>query len=169
MKGHRACTPRAPSVHRRVAALCLAAWVAACGDSTDQLRDPGVPMGGTTRFEAVRFAGDWQAVACVGPCDAKVRYEAHGADEMIRQIGPARLTYQITAPGVMRTGKIDQTIVVMWVDDGFRTAAVGTADGGWAAIINRAGVAAGPDRIAAAREILDFNGWDIDRLSEVAR
>ena len=74
----------------------------------------------------------------------------------------------ITAPGVLRQVEGDGTLVVMWVDEGFRTAAVGDADGRWAAILNRNRKAA-PDRIAAATEILDFNGWDVAKLRKVEK
>jgi apolipoprotein D and lipocalin family protein len=54
----------------------------------------------------------------------------------------------------------------MWVDEGFRTAAVGDANGRWAAILDR-NATSSPDRIKAATEILDFNGWDISQLRKV--
>ena len=52
---------------------------------------------------------------------------------------------------------------VLWVDEGYRTAVVGAPNGrvGW--ILNRdPDIPA--DRLAAAREVLDFNGYDLSQL-----
>jgi apolipoprotein D and lipocalin family protein len=52
------------------------------------------------------------------------------------------------------------------VDEGYRTAVVGAPNGksGW--ILNR-DPQIPVDRLNAAREVLDFNGYDLDRLMEV--
>jgi len=57
---------------------------------------------------------------------------------------------------------------VLWVDEGYRTAVVGAPNGrsGW--ILNR-DPQIPADRLAAAREILDFNGYDLSRLETVAQ
>ena len=52
---------------------------------------------------------------------------------------------------------------VLWVDDDFRTAVIGTPDGRFGWIMDRPGQAS-RDRTRAAREILDFNGYDTDRF-----
>jgi apolipoprotein D and lipocalin family protein len=52
---------------------------------------------------------------------------------------------------------------VLWVDDDFRTAVVGTPDGTFGWIMDRPG-AASPDRTEAARRMLEFNGYDLSRL-----
>lgn len=63
------------------------------------------------------------------------------------------------------SGTADRTLWVLWVDDGFRTAAVGTPDGRWGWILDRS-TSGGADRIAAAREVLDFNGYDLTHLAK---
>ena len=52
---------------------------------------------------------------------------------------------------------------VLWVDEGYRTAVVGAPNGrvGW--ILNR-DPEIPPDRLTAAREVLDFNGYDLGPL-----
>ena len=55
---------------------------------------------------------------------------------------------------------------VLWVDADYRTLAVGTPDGRFGFILNRDG-ALPPDRLAAAREILEWNGYDLARLRPV--
>ena len=75
--------------------------------------------------------------------------------------GPARL--KVSFPSVP-FGASDYW--VLWVDEGYRTAVVGAPNGksGW--ILNR-DPQIPTDRLNAAREILDFNGYDLDRLMEV--
>jgi len=129
------------------------------------LRNPTAPLGGTSRFAADRFAGPWETVACIGRCDRQVSYAAAGP-LYLRQSASGQRAYRLGAPGILRSESGDGTLVVMWVDEGFRTAAVGDAAGTWAAILDRNRVPA-PDRFAAAAEILDFNGWDISRLERI--
>ena len=52
---------------------------------------------------------------------------------------------------------------VLWVDEGYRTAVVGVPSGraGW--ILNR-DPEIPPDRLKAARDVLEFNGYDLSRL-----
>lgn len=130
------------------------------------LRNPTAPLGGTTRFDATRFAGNWETVACLGICDERVRYVVATDGILVRRVGELKTPYTISAPGVLREMDSKRTLVVMWVDEGFRTAAVGDADGRWAAILNRDRTG-GADRIRAAREVLDFNGWDVSQLQDV--
>lgn len=52
---------------------------------------------------------------------------------------------------------------VLWVDEGYRTMAIGTPSGDFGFILNR-GKTLPADRLAAAREVLDFNGYDTERL-----
>ena len=51
---------------------------------------------------------------------------------------------------------------VLWADVDYRTLVIGSPDGRVGFMINRGGFPA--DRIIAAREILDFNGYDLKRL-----
>lgn len=52
---------------------------------------------------------------------------------------------------------------VIWVDDGFRTAAIGAPDGSYGWIIDRR-AEGGADRVKAAADILAFNGYDVARM-----
>ena len=56
---------------------------------------------------------------------------------------------------------------VLWVDESYRTAVIGTPNGRAAWILNR-DPAIPADRLAAAREMLDFNGYDLTRLVRTA-
>lgn len=159
-----------PTVHRRAAALMIALGLVACTQSpmpdvTIGLRNPTAPLGGTSRFDQARFAGDWTTVACLGSCAPTVRYLAATDGVYLRQVAGDETPFLMSAPGVLREMGGSQTLVVMWVDEGFRTAAVGDAGGRWAAILDRD--SGSPDRIKAATEILDFNGWDVSKLRKV--
>lgn len=105
-------------------------------------------------------------MACIGKCAPQVRYAVATDDVFVRSVGDQSVGYVVEAPGVLREMGSTARLVVMWVDEGFRTAAVGDADGRWAGIIAR-DRRGGDDRIVAAREILDFNGWDLSKLEEV--
>lgn len=167
---HRLYTTCAPAVHRRSAAfgLVLTLGLAGCAmpPPSGDLRDTGAVLAGTTRFDKSRFAGDWQTVACIGTCARAVQYVVATDDAFVRVADGASDGFDISAPGVLRARGGGQTLVVMWVDDGFRTAAVGDADGSWAAVIDRARPG-GADRVKAATEILDFNGWDVSQMRKV--
>jgi apolipoprotein D and lipocalin family protein len=55
---------------------------------------------------------------------------------------------------------------VLWVDEGFRTAVLGNKVGDFGWIIDRS-TTGGAERITAAREILDFNGYAVQMLRTV--
>ena len=52
---------------------------------------------------------------------------------------------------------------VLWADADYRTLVIGTPSGQFGFILNRDGNLP-PDRMRAAREILDWNGYDLKRL-----
>ena len=52
---------------------------------------------------------------------------------------------------------------VLWVDEGYRTMAIGTPSGEFGFVLNR-GKTLPADRLMAAREVLDFNGYDTKKL-----
>lgn len=160
-------------------ALALLAGCAQVPPATGY-RDPSVIIASTTRFDAQRFAGDW-VVRAAYPQDADLRgvtarqdgtafalawhrCNAAGQCGTVAEVWPAQATgqgrYQLRDP----SGAADRTLWVLWVDDGFRTAAVGTPDGRWGWILDRS-TSGGADRIAAAREVMDFNGYDLTHLA----
>ncbi len=161
-------TGRTPRVLRCGAASGVALLLAACvaphsADMQIGLRNPTVPLGATTRFDADRFAGRWRTVACLGQCAHRAAYRVTGKGVVHRHAAGRDVAYTQSAPGVLRGVKSKEALVVMWVDEGFRTAAIGDADGRWAAVVDR-GTSPGADRVRAATEILDFNGWDVSKL-----
>ena len=154
----------------RGAALAAALVLAGCNTTPDPevrigLRNPTVTLAGSTRFDAARFTGDWQTLACLGTCAAQVPVSL-GPDGVISVTTAAGQTaFRQTGPGILRAVGGADILVVMWIDEGYRTAVVGDANGRWAAIMDRGRGA--PDRLRAATEVLDFNGWDVTRLRKV--
>ena len=71
------------------------------------------------------------------------------------------LPLQVVRPNRWRAGEAE--FWVLWVDDDFRTAVIGSPTGQFGWIMDRPG-AASADRTRAAREILDFSGYDLGRL-----
>ena len=176
--------------------LALALLVAACARAPDEpvgglfevYRDRSVPIASAALFAPDRYLGRWYEVArypvpfeagctgvtadyadlsdggisvlntCRGP-DGAVKSTIAGRADVV---GPGRLKVRFPAVPF-----IAADYWVLWVDEGYRTAVVGAPDGrsGW--ILNREPTIP-PDRLAAAREVLDFNGYDLSRLMAVA-
>ena len=173
------------------AVLVLAGCAALPGEEVGGLfevyRDTDVPIVSKALFEPERYLGTWYEVArypvpfeagCVGvtaeyaAIDAEtisVKNTCRNPDGSERSVidgtaeivGPGRL--EVSFPSVP-FGAADYW--VLWTDEGYRTAVVGAPNGrsGW--ILNR-DPEIPEDRLKAAREVLDFNGYDLDRLMMV--
>jgi apolipoprotein D and lipocalin family protein len=174
--------------------LALVAILAACGTRPDDpfalfpsYRDPSVPIASKALFEPQRYLGLWYEVArfpvpfeagCVG-VTAEYGLRSDGLLSVLNTCRDADGTVQSTIDGtaevvgpgrlLVRFGSVPFVAAdywVLWVDESYRTAVVGTPNGraGW--ILNR-DPEIPADRLAAAREILDFNGYDLSRLEMV--
>lgn len=164
-------------MRRVIVAACL--LLAACGAKPAGpvgFRDPAQMISSSTAFDPARFQGDWQVVAAYGPAaGCGVLTESWAADAagfVIRgtACGASGKTGfatrgRLSGPGrVVRDGpRGPQEQWILWVDGDYRVAAVGTPSGAFGHILARPGMARA-DLLKAAREILDFNGYDISRL-----
>ncbi|MBE0412477.1 lipocalin family protein [Yoonia sp.] len=150
-------------------------------------RDTSAPIASKAVFEPERYLGLWYEVArfpvffeqgCVGVtaeygrrddgllsvlnicrnADGSERSRIAGTAEIV---GPGRL--KVRFPSVP-FGAADYW--VLWTDPDYRTAVVGVPNGraGW--ILNRTPDIRA-DRLNAARDVLVFNGYDINQLIEV--
>ncbi|MEM6386175.1 MAG: lipocalin family protein [Pseudomonadota bacterium] len=158
-------------------ALCL--LLTACAGSS--YRDPAVNITSMAVFEPERYAGLWYEVASFptpfqsGCTDTQADYGLapdggltvrnaclrNGALSVIEGtasvVGPGRL--KVRLDGV----PFAADYWVLWVDEGYRTAVIGTPSGraGW--ILNRS-PSIPADRLAAAEEVLRFNGYDVGQM-----
>jgi len=165
------------------AALTLGACAATAPDPVvlgPSYRDPNALIGVTSRYDDAKFAGVWYVRAGFDPAMGRTGFnlldgpkgrvmrlgafvcEASGAcgdysdDLPVTRIGKGQ--FRVTLPdGTPRD------FWVLWVDEGFRTAVLGNKTGEFGWIIDRS-TKGGADRIRAAREILDFNGYDVSKL-----
>lgn len=152
--------------------LCwlLSALLAACTAAVPQgasFRDARAPIWSAAAFDPGQIAGTWRQVggfaARAGGCRAgALRFQPgsgglvvagrlclNGRDEVIRAIA------RPTGPGRFMVG--DEEWWVLWVDAGYRTLAIGTPSGRFGVVLDRGAIA--PDRLQAAREVFDFNGY----------
>ena len=165
-----------------VLALLLAACTSPPPLPTGGFRDRSVPLSVTTRgaaadligqwhvrshfwgdgnIETLTFVENWQGAPAVeffqtgcpasGDCD--------GMRDIWRSQALGQNRFRLTSDNA--TGAIE--LWVIWIDEGFRTAALGTPDGSFGWIVDRAQTG-GEDRIIAAREILEFNGYDTTKM-----
>lgn len=147
--------------------------LSACAPVPSQgFRDTELPMGASTRYDSAAFAGDWIIVARFGapaggtirflPASERLKVLSDGAPQVVGQYND-----KAGAPGQLVPVTADlEPLVVMWVDADFETAAIGTPSGSFGAVIDRDGLMPA-DRAKAARDILDFYGWDTAALQRI--
>lgn len=159
----------------------LVGVLTACGPAPSgdhgPIRDPKVLMSATSRYDAAQFAGQW-----VTRVDFAGDWRVAGFDftppkaaqagvwrEQAAAGGPARVA-QVTPdqPAVFTLhygglSRQSRQMVVLWVDEGFRTAVLSTRDGSYALIADRKATG-GADRVIAARQMLEHNGFDATQL-----
>ncbi len=172
-------------------ALALVILLAGCatqdsGGLFSVYRDTDVPIASKAVFEPARYLGVWHEVArypvpfqagCVG-VTAEYGLREDGllsvlnvcrnalGEETSRIAGTA----EIVGPGRLKVRFPSVPFVaadywVLWTDEDYRTAVVGAPNGrsGW--ILNRTPDIRA-DRLDAARDVLEFNGYDLGRLKE---
>lgn len=145
--------------------------VACAVQQTGAYRDVTSAIGVTTRFDAARFSGSWMVWEAFGPqpggtitfeqLEGALRISGSAARDLAGEYRPGM-------PGELLAKAADgETLVVMWVDEDFETAAIGSVSGSFGAILDRDGRVP-PDRAKAARDILTFYGWDVGALERSA-
>lgn len=143
-------------------------------------RDQAKPIYSNAVYDPGRIAGDWVQVATFaaeeGPGCAPGRVQVAGTAQALTGAGAlcldgARLAFSgalaPAGPGRIRPasaeGVLAQDWWLLWVDADYRTLVVGTPSGDFGFILDRGG-SLPADRMAAAREVLDWNGYDLGRL-----
>lgn len=159
------------------------ALVACAPGPVPGFRDQSVPITATTRFTPQAFTGDWFVIAAYPnaflPGCGPQRWQADTASSAPRLTifcgqGSAEFEAALTVDprGVMQLQRRDldratRALWVMWMAEDAQTAVIGTPGGEMGWIVNRRpGLRS--DRLVAARAIMAFNGYDIDRLQAPA-
>lgn len=157
----------------RLLLLALAGCAAAPAPA-GRFRDPAVPMFSAALFDPAAAAGSWTEAAAFGggSCGGggvEIAADLAVAGRLCLGGTSAAVQGQLEpfGPGRFRLAGTGEWWV-LWVDSGYRTMAIGTPDGSWGTVLNRDGPLP-EDRLAAAAEIFDFNGYDTGRLARLAR
>ncbi|MFT7058683.1 MAG: apolipoprotein D and lipocalin family protein [Pseudorhodobacter sp.] len=157
--------------------LILGLLLAGCVADTPQsgFRPTSAPIFSNAVLQNPRLVGRWQqvadfAAAGAAACNSGGAEITSGSDGLqiaarlclagrstsisgpMQNVGPGRFS----VPGQVPWW-------VLWADDGYRTLVIGTPSGAFGFILNRDG-ALPADRARAAREVLDWNGYDLARL-----
>lgn len=146
-------------------------------------RDTSALIGVTSRFDAEKFGGVWYIRAGFDPalgrmafrmidtpkgqvmrlgafvCDPAGICGDFSEDMPVKRLGKGR--FSVTMPNGQ-----NREFWVLWVDEGFRTAVLGNKSGEFGWIVDRS-TKGGADRLKAASEILDFNGYNVSLLRVV--
>lgn len=154
-----------------IAALALAACVAKPA-AAPGFRAAEAPIWSAAAFQPAQVAGTWRQVAdfrASGGCDAgAVEIAPEGAG--LRLTGSLCLagraekisgTAPLVGPGRLRVKGEDWWVI--WVDVGYRTLAIGTPSGRFGILLDRGAIPG--DRLNAAREIFDFNGYRTEAMT----
>ena len=160
----------------RLIALCLI--LAACAAPAPRIvagfRTQATPIWSSAAFDSRRLAGQWQQTAQFTP-DGAAACRADGV-----QIAPdggiagtlcfgsenRAVTGTISAagPGRFTLPGVAEPVWVLWADEGYRTLALGTPNGRFGLMLERGKDPTPADRMRAAREIFDWNGYQLTFL-----
>ena len=150
--------------------LILALALAGC--AAGGARDLSAPITSQVAFDPVAFAGRWHVVEGIAGTDCGTfDYAGAGATLSVTGYcagGLRQGTAQLTGPGRLTQvlGGVTQELWVLWVDADYRTAVIGTPSGRVGLVLNRqAEIPA--DRLRAAHEVMDWNGYDVASLRSV--
>lgn len=171
-------------MHRLIlAALLVLTACAKPEPSRLTFRDAGRGLYSNAVFERARLEGHWTQVATFananGPqcAPGEAQFTPQGGGMLLAArlcLGGEEVSYSgpITFPETGRMllsgadpAGIGQPWWVLWVDTDYRTLVIGTPSGSFGFILNR-DAQLPADRLAAAREILDWGGYDLTKLRQ---
>lgn len=149
--------------------------LAACATAAPKVtgyRDPQLPIYSNAVLQLSDYAGEWIQVADFSSTACSpgriLLVPTQGGMMIDGQIClggvPTDVSglYAAAGPGRMQRGD-DAAWWVIWADTNLRTLAIGTPDGRFGFVLNK-GEILPSDRLKAAKEVFDFNGYNPDRL-----
>ena len=131
-------------------------------------RDTSRVIASSLRFDAASALGAWQVVAGFDDCPQGAAFSQAPAGMIGARLCDLTGIYTVRGPGRLTPVEDGTPVWFLWLSEDLATAAVGTPDGRFGWVLNR-GDAIRPDRLAAATELLDFNGYDVTRLRRLAQ
>lgn len=156
-------------MHRLILLSALALGACASAPTTvTGFRAAETPIWSAAAFAPSQIAGDWRQVAAFaskpGGCQAGALSFANAGDGLSVQgnlcldgtLQPISGIVRPSGPGRLALEGVEEWWI-LWVDSGYRTLAIGTPSGRFGFILDRASLP--PDRLTAAREVFDFNGY----------
>lgn len=144
-----------------LAFICLLG-LAACQPRTPEppivpsVRDQTAPIASQSDVDLARLIGTWRVVQGAG---SYPKSDVAFTEESVTFQGKS---YPLQSLGHGRFSAGDRAIWVHWMDGDNRTAAIGDPTGSHVWIMDRAGLHS--ERVTAARRILEWYGYDLDRL-----
>ncbi len=156
---------------RKALVFAVLVGCAAVPSPEASFRDLTAPITSVALFDPAQFSGHWETIAAfdADSCGIGVVVASTGAINLSERRCSGDVIYsvaQITGPGRFtpdRGANKAREYWVMWVDQTYRTAVIGTVNGEFGMILNRTRDIPS-DRMQAARKILDWNGYDLSRL-----
>jgi apolipoprotein D and lipocalin family protein len=151
----------------------LALGACSGGQKSNVFRNASAPIWSAAAFVPQEVSGSWRQVAAYanGPGECRAGAvevtpvaDGFGVTGVLCLDGRARVIDAVArpvGPGRLSVGG-EEDWWVLWVDSGYRTLAIGTPSGQFGFVLDRGEIA--PDRLAAAAEIFDFNGYTSGRL-----
>ena len=153
---------------RRIAAIALLGVVAACTTSNAPsmgARDRSVPIASRAVFDDAQLYGDWHVVARLPdagpPCERTMAFSSQtvswGCD------GSAYTTEPLQKIGTARYVAGGQEVWLLWIASDAETIVLGNPNGDLGHVLHkRASISA--ERMAVARKILAFNGYEVSQF-----
>lgn len=159
-------------MYRLIAVLLLSACVAS--PKTPEIgafRKAGAPIYSSAVLQADRLEGRWVQVAGFGPEGCKP-----GGAEFSKTAQGMQIAYRLCGAGAAQGAGALKPVGpgrfavpgqpgpwwVLWADGDYRTLVIGTPDGSLGYVLNRGRFPS--DRLKAARDILEWNGYDLGQM-----
>lgn len=159
----------------RLTTLALLLGLAACVPQVavapqGSYRPAAAPLYSSAVLDRGRLAGRWKQVGGFGPLGGckpggvDIKPTLSASFRLCLSGGTAKGAGRLEPTGPGRFRIAGQDWWVLWADGDYRTLVIGTPSGGFGFVLNRGGPISA-DRLKAAREILEWNGYDLGQFT----